>query len=40
VRVYRFVLRMIGNAFLSRGIVSEVFLNVWRHAGTFEAKCQ
>ena len=21
-------------------IVSEVFLTVWRHAGTFEAKCQ
>jgi RNA polymerase sigma-70 factor (ECF subfamily) len=40
VRVYRFVLRLIGNESLAEEIVSEVFLNVWRHAGTFEAKCQ
>jgi RNA polymerase sigma-70 factor (ECF subfamily) len=40
VRVYRFVLRLIENASLAEEIVSEVFLDVWRHAGTFEAKCQ
>ena len=40
VRVYRFVLRLVGNESLAEEIVSEVFLNVWRHAGTFEAKCQ
>jgi len=40
VRVYRFVLRLIRNASLAEEIVSEVFLTVWRQAGTFEAKCQ
>jgi RNA polymerase sigma-70 factor, ECF subfamily len=40
VRVYRFVLRLIGNPSLAEDIVSEVFLNVWRQAGTFEARCQ
>jgi RNA polymerase sigma-70 factor, ECF subfamily len=40
VRVYRFVLRLIGNASLAEEIVGEVFLAVWRQAGTFEAKCQ
>jgi RNA polymerase sigma-70 factor (ECF subfamily) len=40
VRVYRFVLRLIENASVAEEIVSEVFLNVWRQAHTFEAKCQ
>jgi RNA polymerase sigma-70 factor (ECF subfamily) len=40
VRIYRFVLRLIGNESVAEEIVSEVFLNVWRQAGTFEAKCQ
>jgi RNA polymerase sigma-70 factor (ECF subfamily) len=40
VRVYRFLLRLIENASVAEEIVSEVFLNVWRQAGSFEAKCQ
>jgi RNA polymerase sigma-70 factor (ECF subfamily) len=40
VRVYRFVLRLTGNAAVAEEIVSEVFLEVWRHAATFQAKCQ
>lgn len=40
VRVYRFVLRLIGNASVAEEIVGDVFLNVWQHAGSFEAKCQ
>jgi RNA polymerase sigma-70 factor (ECF subfamily) len=40
VRVYRFVLRLIGNPSLAEEIVSEVFLNVWQHAGSFDGKCQ
>jgi RNA polymerase sigma-70 factor (ECF subfamily) len=40
VRVYRFVLRLIANPALAEELVSEVFLNVWRHAGTFDAKCE
>jgi RNA polymerase sigma-70 factor, ECF subfamily len=38
VRVYRFVLRLAGNASLAEDIVSEVFLDVWRQAGAFEGK--
>jgi RNA polymerase sigma-70 factor (ECF subfamily) len=40
VRIYRFVLRLTGSESLAEDIVSEVFLNVWRQAATFEAKCQ
>jgi RNA polymerase sigma-70 factor (ECF subfamily) len=40
VRVYRFVLRLTGNASLAEDIVSEVFLTVWRRAGSFKAECQ
>jgi RNA polymerase sigma-70 factor, ECF subfamily len=38
VRVYRFILRLAGNASLAEDIVSEVFLEVWRQAGAFEGK--
>ena len=37
VRVYRFSLRITGNATLAEDIVSEVFLDVWRRAGGFKA---
>ena len=38
VRVYRFVLRLIGDAALAEDIVSEVFLDVWRQADGFKAR--
>jgi RNA polymerase sigma-70 factor (ECF subfamily) len=40
VRVYRFVLRLTGNACLAEDITSEVFLDVWRQAGAFQARSQ
>jgi RNA polymerase sigma-70 factor, ECF subfamily len=40
VRIYRFVLRLTGDADRSEDIVSEVFFNVWRHAGRFEGRSQ
>jgi RNA polymerase sigma-70 factor (ECF subfamily) len=39
VRVYRFVLRLLGNASVAEEIVGDVFLNVWRHAASFQGKC-
>jgi RNA polymerase sigma-70 factor (ECF subfamily) len=38
VRVYRFIIRLTGSQSLAEDLVSEVFLDVWRQAGTFEAK--
>ena len=39
VRVYRFVLRLVGgNAAAAEDLISEVFLDVWRQAGKFEAR--
>jgi RNA polymerase sigma-70 factor (ECF subfamily) len=38
VRVHRFVLRIIGNATIAEDVVSEVFLDVWRHAKGFKEK--
>jgi RNA polymerase sigma-70 factor, ECF subfamily len=38
VRVYRFVLRLVGNASTAEDLISEVFLDVWRQAGKFEAR--
>ncbi len=40
VRVYRFIVRLTGNTSTAEDLVSEVFLDVWRQADAFEAKCQ
>jgi RNA polymerase sigma-70 factor (ECF subfamily) len=40
VRVYRFSLRITGNATLAEDIVSEVFLDVWRRADGFRGNSQ
>lgn len=40
VRVYRFILRMTGDATVAEDLVSEVFLEVWRHADGFQARSQ
>jgi RNA polymerase sigma-70 factor (ECF subfamily) len=38
VRVYRFVLRLVRNETVAEDTISEVFLEVWRSAGKFEAR--
>jgi RNA polymerase sigma-70 factor (ECF subfamily) len=38
VRVYRFVLRILGNAALAEDLTSEVFLTVWRQAHRFKGR--
>ena len=40
VRVFRFLKRMIGNAANAEDLLSEVFLEVWRNAGRFDARSQ
>ncbi len=40
VRVYRFILRLVGNEALAEDIVNDVFLAAWRGAGRFKAKSQ
>src|SRR5258708_2250964 len=40
VKVYRFILRMIGDASAADDVVSEVFFEVWRKAGAFEGRSQ
>ena len=37
-RIYRFLLRLIGNEALAEDLTSEVFLSVWRQAHRFEAR--
>ena len=37
-RVYRFVLRFVRNEATAEDLISEVFLDVWRQAGTFEGR--
>jgi len=39
-RVYRFALRLIDDKDAAEDLVSEVFLEVWRHAGRFEGRCR
>jgi RNA polymerase sigma-70 factor, ECF subfamily len=36
VRVYRFIARLVSDTSFAEDLISEVFLSVWRHAGTFE----
>ena len=38
VRVYRFVLRLVGDPTIAEDTISEVFLDVWRQAGRFEGR--
>jgi RNA polymerase sigma-70 factor (ECF subfamily) len=38
VRVYRFVLRIVRDEALAEDLISEVFLDVWRQATSFEAR--
>jgi RNA polymerase sigma-70 factor (ECF subfamily) len=38
VAVYRFVLRRLRDTTLAEDVTSEVFLDVWRHAGRFEGR--
>jgi RNA polymerase sigma-70 factor (ECF subfamily) len=38
VRVYRFVLRLVGNQAVAEDLISEVFLDVWRQADRFEGR--
>jgi RNA polymerase sigma-70 factor, ECF subfamily len=37
-RVFRFLMRFLGDAAAAEDLVSEVFIEVWRHAGKFEAR--
>jgi RNA polymerase sigma-70 factor (ECF subfamily) len=37
-RVYRFVLRLVGNASAAEDLISDVFLDVWRQADRFEGR--
>ena len=37
VRIYRFVLHLVGDASVAEDVISDVFLDGWRHADRFEA---
>jgi RNA polymerase sigma-70 factor (ECF subfamily) len=39
-RVYRFILRIVGNATRAEDLLSEVFTDVWNQAGRFEGRSQ
>jgi RNA polymerase sigma-70 factor, ECF subfamily len=38
VRVFRFLLRILNDAAAAEDLVNEVFIEIWRHAGRFEAR--
>lgn len=38
VRVFRFLMRLVGDAAAADDLLSEVFIEVWRRAGRFEAR--
>jgi RNA polymerase sigma-70 factor, ECF subfamily len=38
VKVYRWLLRLVDDEALAEDLLSEVFLDVWRHAASFEAR--
>jgi len=38
VRIYRFILRLVHNQATAEDLISEVFLDIWRHAGKFEGR--
>src|SRR5271170_6681923 len=40
VRVYRFIVRLVTDAGLSEDLMSEVFIDVWSQAGSFEGRSQ
>lgn len=40
VRVYRFVLRLVGNPAIAEEIVGDVFLIVWQSAASFQSRCE
>jgi RNA polymerase sigma-70 factor (ECF subfamily) len=39
-KVYRFVLRLVGNSATAEDIVSDVFIELWRHAASFEGRAR
>jgi RNA polymerase sigma-70 factor, ECF subfamily len=40
VRIFRFLMRFVGDKSAAEDLVSEVFLDVWRHAGRFQGQSQ
>ncbi len=40
VRIYRFILRIVGNEMVAEDLVNEVFIEVWRSAHRFESRSQ
>ena len=40
VRVFRFILRLMRNQTAAEDVLSEVFLDVWRQAGRFQARSE